>query len=149
MRTFAMLAAAVLAAGCVRTSTNPATGEVDVDIESPTKQGEDWTAKINAVNSGISGDARALVSQGQTNITVTLSGGMAGMSHIWVIHEGRCTQLGPVFTTPGQYPQVTFDSNGRATVNVTLNGRLDEAKQYVVAIHGNGAELVACGELDD
>ena len=34
--------AALLAGACVRTRTDPVTGKIDVDVESPTKKGEDW-----------------------------------------------------------------------------------------------------------
>jgi hypothetical protein len=150
MRTLAMLCAAVIATGCVRTATNPATGKVDVDIESPTKQGEDWSGTINAVNSNINGEVKAMVAQGQTSVTVSLTGGSNGQWNMWLIHEGRCTAPGAGFMSMSQYPNLTFDANGRATVNVTFQGRLDEAKDYVVVIHGQDMNtVVACGNLDD
>ena len=31
---------------CVRTHTNEASGKVDVDVESPTKKGEDWKGEL-------------------------------------------------------------------------------------------------------
>lgn len=150
MRTLAMLCAAVIATGCVRTATNPATGKVDVDVESPTKKGEDWKGTINAVNSGINGEVRANVANGQTNVTLSLTGGSNGQSNMWMIHEGRCGSPGAGFGSMSQYPNARFDANGRATVNVTLPGRLDEAKDYVVVIHGQDMNtVVACGDLDD
>lgn len=150
MRTLAMLCAAVIATGCVRTATNPATGKVDVDIESPTKVGEDWKGTINAVNSNISGEVKAMVAEGRTNVTVSLTGGASGQWNMWMIHEGRCTQPGAGFGTMSQYPNLVFDANGRATVNVTFQARLDEAKDYVVVIHGQDMNtVVACGDLDD
>ena len=150
MRTLAMLCAAVIATGCVRTATNPATGKVDVDVESPTKRGEDWKGTINAVNSNINGEARATVAEGRTNVTVSLTGGMNGQSNMWMIHEGRCGSPGAGFMSMSQYPNLVFDANGRATANVTFQGRLDEAKDYVVVIHGQDmSTVVACGNLDD
>ena len=150
MRTLAMLCAAVIATGCVRTATNPATGKVDVDVESPPKQGEDWSGKLNAVNSGINGEVKAMVANGQTAVTLSLTGGTNGQSHMWMIHEGRCTAPGAGFMSMSQYPNAVFDANGRATVNVTFQGRLDEAKDYVVVIHGQDMNtVVACGNLDD
>ena len=39
--TVAVALAALFSAACVRTRTDPVTGKVDVDVESPTKRGED------------------------------------------------------------------------------------------------------------
>ena len=47
MRRMILTMAAFTFVGCVRTHANEATGEVDVDIESPTKKGEDWNGSLS------------------------------------------------------------------------------------------------------
>ena len=45
MRTIALFATALVVAGttgCLRVQRDPATGNADVDVESPLKRGEDW-----------------------------------------------------------------------------------------------------------
>lgn len=154
MRAIGLICAAMLAVGCVRTATNPATGAVDVDVESPTKQGEDWTGKLNGVGqfSGVSGDVRALHANGMTNVTVSVMGAMSGGSHPWAIHEGRCSAQGAVVGTMSSYPPINIGTDGRGQASASIPARLDEAKDYVVVVHGSASmmeTIVACGDLDD
>ena len=64
MRTGILLvAAALLASGCIRTRTDPVTGKTDVDVESPLKKGEDWSGDLKGMGQwmSVSGVARARV----------------------------------------------------------------------------------------
>ena len=38
------LLAACLSTACIRTRTDPVTGKVNVNVKSPLKKGEDWSA---------------------------------------------------------------------------------------------------------
>ena len=153
MRKMLLLCALALSA-CVRTARDPATGAVDVDIESPTKSGEDWSARLSGMGSYamMSGSASAKVAEGRTDATVTLTGGTSGQVHPWAIHEGKCSALGMMVGTMSAYPDITIGANGNGQANVQLNARLDEAKDYAVAVHAshsNMATVIACGDLDD
>ena len=66
---------AIATSACVRTHTDEASGSVDVDIESPTKTGEDWSGNLTGqgMYTAVTGKATALSSAGRTSITVTLA----------------------------------------------------------------------------
>ena len=83
---------------CVRTATNEATGAVDVDIESPTKQGEDWkgTLRGQGMYTSVTGTARALYNEGRTSVTVTLENASPNASYMWDVREGKCGANGAV-----------------------------------------------------
>ena len=153
-KTTLFLAVAALAmSACVRTATNEATGRTDVDVESPTKTGEDWSADVRGTAgfAQLMGTVKAKVVEGKTNVSFTLNGGTPGASHPWMVHEGTCAAPGAPFGMASAYTALTFGSDGRATVNMTLDGRLDEAKDYIVAVHASASDMtvVACGNLDD
>lgn len=154
-RLMALLAASsvVFAGACVRTSREPATGNVDVDIESPTKSGEDWSAGIAAVGgSGISGTAKALVAGGESNVTISLAGASAGGTLPWHIHAGKCGSGGPIVGDASAYTPLTVGSDGRAAGNARVAVSLNEATDYYVNVHASPSDMatiVACGELDD
>lgn len=154
MRKLILAFAAFATVACVRTARNEATGAVDVDIESPTKKGEDWSANLNPGPNfpGVSGSVKALVAEGATDVTVTLNGGTTGASYVWALHEGKCDAPGPIVGTMGDYPALTVANDGRATSNVRLTHRLDEAKKYTVVVHASASDMasvVACGDLAD
>lgn len=154
MRHTMLVLAALVVAGCVRTTPNPETGRVDVDIESPTKQGEDWNTQLGGVGSYayLSGDSEALVSGGTTRARVNLVGSTSGARHPWHIHEGRCTSGGAIVGNPAAYPPLTVGADGRATSNATVAVALNEGRDYHVNVHlspENLATIIACGNLDD
>lgn len=154
MRNTMLVLAAFVVAGCVRTTPNPETGRVDVDIESPTKQGEDWDTKLRGEGSYayLSGDSKALVSGGTTRATVNLMGSTSGARHPWHIHEGKCGSGGPIVGSPSAYPLLMVGADGRAASNATVTVALNEGRDYYVNIHlspENMATIVACGNLDD
>ena len=149
---------AFAATACVRTATNEATGEVDLDIESPTKQGEDWGGRIMGQGSWatITGTSRALVNEGRTQLTVTIENAPAGASFAWVVREGNCGERGEVVGASSSYASLSVDSQGKAGATADIAARLDEAKDYVVELYApqtdpatGRAAVAACGDLDD
>lgn len=154
MRTMALLVAALTLTACVRTRTDPATGNVDVDVESPAQQGEQWEGSIRGMNmySAMSGTARARVVQGVATVTVNLTGGTPGQTHPWHVHEGKCGTGGPIVGDPSAYPPITIGADGNATATASVQKTLNEALDYHVNFHASAAEMatiIACGEIDD
>jgi hypothetical protein len=153
MRRLILAVTALAFVGCVRTHANEATGEVDVDIESPTKRGEDWSGSLSPRGgSAITGSFKAFVAEGKTNVSVNIANAMAGQQLPWHIHEGTCENDMGIFAGASSYPIMTVGNDGRASSNVVLNATLDEAKDYIVNVHASPTNLqtiVACGDLDD
>ena len=150
----AVALAAVLSAACIRTRTDPITGKVDVDVESPLKRGEDWKAAITGSGpfAGATGQGRAAVLSGQSTITVSLSGLTGGRSHSWRVHEGKCAGVGALFGPSSAYADFTVAAGGTAEAVARVSSALDEAKQYSVRIYaapGDTTTLAACGDLSD
>ena len=154
MRHTALLLAAFVAVGCVRTSTNPATGKIDVDVESPAKTGEDWKARLagNGSYASLTGNSTVLVNRGAMTVSTNLMGGMQGSRHPWHIHEGKCGTGGPIVGNPSAYPPLVVAADGKATASAELSVALKEAMDYHVNVHEsstNMANVIACGNLDD
>ena len=139
---------------CVRTATNEATGAVDVDVESPTKQGEDWSGTLRGqgMYTSVTGTAKALYTDGRTALTVTLENATPGASYTWDVREGKCGTNGAVVGDRWAYTSLSVGNDGKAGSTVTLTARLDEAKDYAVTVYGsnnNETTVIACGDLDD
>ena len=153
MRRLILTMAAFAVVGCVRTHANEATGEVDVDVESPTKKGEDWNGSFTARGgSGITGSFKAFVAEGKTTVTVNLANAMAGQRLPWHVHNGTCDNDMGIFGDASLYPVIVVANDGTASVNTVLNYSLDEAKDYMINVHASPTNLqtiVACGDLDD
>jgi hypothetical protein len=154
MRRTAFVLLAVLAAACIRTRTDPVTGRVDVDVESPTKQGEDWSAKMTGAGAfaAASGQATARVISGQSTITVRISGLGVGAVHPWAVFEGKCGTTGALFGSPGLYPPMTVNASGVAEGVARVSMALDEAKNYHVRVYASPTEtstVAVCGDLSD
>jgi hypothetical protein len=145
----------IAASACVRTATNEATGAVDVDIESPTKQGEDWKGELKGqgMYTSVKGRATAMVAEGRTALTVTLESATPGATYSWDVREGGCGQNGALFGDASAFTSFSVRNDGTAGTTVQVNARLDEAKDYVVTIYAAGNDMprtvVACGDLDD
>ena len=142
------------ASACVRTHPNEATGAVDIDIESPTKQGEDWNGELKGqgMHAAVTGSLKALVSEGRSSVTVTLANASPGATYAWDVREGKCGTGGAVVDETRAYGNITVGSDGKAGTTATLNARLDEAKDYAVTVYGSSSDrtnIVACGDLDD
>ena len=153
MRRMILTMAAFAVVGCVRTHANEATGEVDVDIESPAKTGEDWSGSLQARGgSGITGSFKALVNEGKTNVSVNLANAMAGQRLPWHIHQGTCDNDMGIVGDPSSYPPIVVANDGTASANTIVAVSLDEAKDYFINVHASSTNLqtiVACGDLDD
>jgi hypothetical protein len=137
---------------CVRTATNEATGAVDVDIESPTKAGEDWNATLKGQGSytAVTGMARALYSEGKTSVRISIENATPSATYMWNVREGKCGMNGKVVGDDSHHASLTVGNDGKAGATVTLNGRLDEAKDYSVTVYANDmTTVIACGDLDD
>lgn len=154
MRYLSLLLVAVTAVGCVRTSRDPATGKMDIDVESPTKKGEDWKTDLHSTSTmaGIGGTARAKVAEGKTSATIMVTGLMSGMVHPWHVHEGKCGSGGKIVGDMSAYTPLTVTSSGTASSTANLMVRLEEASSYHVNVHKSMSEMetiVACGNLSD
>ena len=150
----AVVLAAVLSAACVRTRRDPVTGRLDVDVESPLKKGEDWSAKMTGAEgfSAATGQARAAVISGQSTITVRVTGLPTGGVHPWVVLEGKCGTTGAPFGNPALYPPITVDAQGLAEGAARIPMALDEAKNYQVRLYVSPSAtstIAVCGDLSD
>jgi hypothetical protein len=152
---FALTAVAALsAAACVRTAVDPVTGRMDVDVESPTKQGEEWTVGLTGQGSfaSVGGNAVARVIAGTTTITLNVTGGTPGGRHPWHIHSGTCAAGGPIVGEPSAYPPVVIGNDGKGTQNAQIQLQLNEGQRYHLNVHASATEMstiVACGDLKD
>ena len=147
-------AAAVLATACIRTAVDPVTGRMDVDIESPTQQGQQWTAEIAGQGSGasITGNAVARVIAGTTTTTVTIRGATAGARIPWHVHQGNCGAGGQIVGEPSAYPAIVVGGDGTGTASAQIQLQLNEAQRYHVNLHESPTNLptiIGCGQLDD
>jgi hypothetical protein len=154
MRTMTLLLAAGLAAACVKTTTNPVTGKVDVDVESPTKHGEDWSARLTGQGAGAAmiGELKGAVIGGNSEFTLTVSGAPVDATLPWHVHEGTCGSGGPIVGDASAYSPLVVGADGRATQTARVTVSLNEAKKYHVNVHASPTDLatiVACGNLDD
>ncbi len=154
MRTFAIVMLACLAASCVRTRTDPATGKVDVDVENPLKKGEVWNAKLagQGTFTSVSGTARASSINAQMTANISLTGATPGAVLPWHVHEGKCGSGGAIVGDASAYTPLTVGSDGTAQGNATVGTTLHEARDYHVNVHASSSDMatiIACGELDD
>jgi hypothetical protein len=151
--TFALLASLTVASvACVRVKTDPVTGKTDVDVESPTKKGEVWTGKLTGEGTGaaISGTVRTEVLKDQTTATISLTGGPAGASLPWHVHEGKCSTGGPIVGDPAAYTPLSVGDDGHAERSAKLAVSLNEARDYHVNVHASAADMstiIACAGL--
>jgi len=150
----AVVLAAVLSAACVRTRRDPVTGRLDVDVESPLKKGEDWSAKMTGTEGfgSATGQARAAVIDGQSTITVRVTGLRSGDVHPWIVLEGKCGTTGAPFGNPSLYPPITVDAQGLAEGAARIPVALDEAKNYQVRLYVSPSAtstIAVCGDLSD
>lgn len=152
MRILPLLLAATLFA-CIRTTTDPVTGRVDVDVESPTKRGEQWGARLGSeTNPSLTGQVTARVISGVTQATIAVTGAQPGARLPWHIHEGTCGSGGPIVGSPSAYQPLVVGDDGRATGSVHLELQLNEARRYHVNLHASPSQMstiIACGGLAD
>lgn len=154
MRKLTIVLVSGLVLACVRSQTNTATGDVDLDVESPTKRGETWNANLTgqAGFPTVTGTARAEVAEGRTTTTISLSGATPGGTHPWHVHEGKCGSGGAIVGDAAAYTPLSVGAQGTAQGNATVSLTLNEARDYHVNVHASPTDLatiVACGNLDD
>ena len=156
VRPAAVLAALAIvsATACIRTRTDPVTGKLDVDVESPLKKGEDWRGNVTGQGSFASatGSARAAVINGQTSITVRVTGLPAYGQHPWRVYENGCGSVGPVFGDAAQYGTISVSAEGVAEGTARVAGTLNEARDYQVRLYASPSDtatVVACATLKD
>lgn len=148
------ITAALAMIACARVQTEEASGTVDLDVENPAKQGEDWGGTLAGQGAGasIKGTIKALALDGRTEVSVALNGASPNATHPWHVHEGKCGSGGPIVGDPGAYTPLQVGSAGTASANTNLNLMLNEAKDYFVNVHASETDMqtiIACGDLDD
>ena len=137
---------------CVRTHTNEATGKVDVDVELPTKKGENWKGELKGqgMYTSIRGTSYAAYKEGKTDVTVRIENATPGATFTWDLREGKCGANGPVVGDRSAYTNLNVQSDGKAGTTITLLAPMDEAKDYSVTVYGSGTQtIIACGDIDD
>lgn len=156
MRIATLAAAFLLATACSKTlkvETDPKKGGVDIDVQ---KAGvaEGWRGTISAVGgSGVNATASGTTADNMSMVTVTLTGGKAGATYPWHVHEGKCSDASaPIVSNPSEYPRLVVGSNGMATATAHVTVKLNEAKNYIINIHAsptNMGTIIACGDYND
>ena len=147
-------ACVALAAGCIRTRTDPTTGRVAVDVHSPLQKGTVWDAKLtppatSAASANVAGTVRADVLNGQTTLAVRVTGLTPGASHPWRVHEGTCGSVGAQFGEAYAYPPLLVNDQGIAEGTAKLPA-LDIARKYKVRLFVSASDStseVVCGNL--
>lgn len=95
--------------------------------------------------------AVTVVAVGRDSIrtVIDMSGGEAGKSLAWHIHQGACGTKGPIFGDAKAYPPLTLGKDGTASRSVTLPVALASAGQYSVTVHQSTKDMTpaACGDL--
>lgn len=156
MRIATLAVALLLTAGCtkqVKVETDPKTLRTDVDVQKPGVP-EGWKGTLSAVGgSGVTGTATGTTANDMTNVTVSITGGKAGDTLPWHIHDGKCGDAGPpIVGDVAAYPPLVVGADGTATGSATVNVKLNEARNYIVNVHAsptNLATIVACGDFND
>lgn len=156
MRTATLTLALIAALACSRTvkvETDPSAAKADVDVQAPGVP-ETWSGTLAAVGmSGISGTATGTTANDASHITVNVSGGTAGATLPWHVHEGKCGDASPpIVGDASAYPALVVGADGRASATAHLTLKLNEAKNYIVNIHASPTNLgtiVSCGDYND
>jgi hypothetical protein len=150
------IAALLIGAACARTpkvEVDPKTGRTDVDIQKPGVP-ETWKANLSPMNaSSITGSAQGTTANDMTNVTVNISGGTAGATYPWHVHDGKCTDASPpIVGNMADYPPLVVGADGTATATAHISTKLNEARNYIINIHASPTNLgtiVACGDYND
>ena len=156
MRIATLAVAFLLAAACTKTvkvESDPKTGRTDVDIQKP-GVAEGWKGTLAGVGgSTVAGTATGMTADGETTVTVNITGATAGSTHPWHIHDGKCTDAGPpVVGDAAAYPALVVGADGTATASAKIAVKLNEARNYIINVHASPANLgtiIACGDFND
>jgi hypothetical protein len=149
----ALVAAGPLAA-CVRTRTDPVTGKVAVKVTSPLQKGIQWNARVVGVgaNTGASGSSRADVLNGETTLSLRVTGLAPGATHPWRVHEGRCNEPGPQFGDSRLFGDILVSAQGVAEGTARVPAGLELTRRYKVRLFASPVDStteVACGDLSN
>jgi len=152
--TLTAMTAALFGTACAK-----AEKETPVDTSAPAAPAvttEDWNATLSGVGtSRVSGTARAIAGNGQTEITIQLATVAAGATHPWHVHAGKCgTPSSPIVGDPAAYTPVTVaaDSTATSTATIAVEIKDENDAEYHVNVHQSPSRMnviIACGELDD
>ncbi|MER3400179.1 MAG: hypothetical protein C4313_03440 [Thermoflexus sp.] len=118
--------------GVVAVAAAPAPQTVTIPLKEQGGSGQSGTATLRAM-----GD--------QTEVTITITPGPAGVDQPAHIHEGTCANLNP---KPAFPLTPVRDGRSTTTVNVRLTDLL--AKPFAINVHKSAQEIavyVACGEI--
>ncbi len=156
MRIATLAAALLLAAACSKTlkvETDPKKGGVDIDVQQA-GVAEGWRGTLSSVGgSSVSGTASGTTANEMSMVKVTLTGGTAGATYPWHVHEGKCTDASPpIVSNPSEYPPLVVGAGGTATANAHVTVKLNESKNYIINIHASPTNLgtiIACGDFND
>ena len=100
----------------------------------------------------ITGTVEATPVSGDTlKVSVDLQGAPARSALPWAVHEGTCSNVGPVHGNPSAYPPLVTDFTGETWEKAVLSLPLIEGKPYVVIVSRPSApsQMAACGELKE
>ena len=154
--TLTAMTAALFGTACAKAEKDTPVDTSAPAATPPAATTEDWNANLASVGSSkVSGTARALAGNGQTEVTLQISGGKSGDTHPWHVHAGKCgTANAPIVGDAAAYTPVTVGADGNATGTATIAVELkDEAdKDFHVNVHQSTSKMnviIACGELDD
>lgn len=98
----------------------------------------------------LAGAGSANTANGETAVSVSLTGAPAAALLPWHVHQGRCGSGGPIVGPAAAYPLLRTGTDGRATASVAIPEELLADAEYYVDVHAGPAELgtiVACGQL--
>ena len=148
------LCVATVSAACVRTRTDPVTGKVAVKVQSPLQKGQEWNARMSGVapNTAASGSARADVLNGQTTLSLRVTGLTAGATHPWRVNEGRCGEPGPQLGEAALYAPILVSAQGVAEATARVPQTLEITRKYKVRLFASETDStteVACGDLSN
>jgi hypothetical protein len=144
----------LLSAACVRTRTDPVTGKVAVKVQNPLQRGQEWNAKMTGVApfASADGSARADVLNGQTTLSLRVTGLPAGVTHPWRLNEGRCGEPGPQVGDPALFAPILVSGQGVAEGTARLPQSLEITRKYKVRLFASPTDStteVACGDLSN
>ncbi len=150
----AALSLAVLAAGCVRTRTDPVTGKVAVKVQNPLQKGQEWNARMTGVgtNAAATGSARAEVLNGRSTVSLRVTGLTASATHPWRLNEGRCGEPGAQVGDPSLYAPILVSAQGVAEATAQLPQALEITRKYKVRLFASATDStteVVCGDLSN
>lgn len=85
-------------------------------------------------------------------VRIAWSGDQPGGARRWHVHEGSCSQPGPIVAVQNGYAPVLIETGGTGNGTAMLLAPLDDATTYLAAIYEDGTNtlgaMIACGSID-